>query len=453
MLKSTNPYTNKLIKAYAEHTDQQVLDKLQCASAAYKDWSAANIEIRTSLLASLADNIEASKMDFAREITHEMGKPITESIAEIEKCIGLCRHYAINTVKYLEASSIETEAKTTKVIFEPLGVLFAIMPWNFPWWQVLRFAVPAVACGNTIIIKHAPNVSGAALSIEKVFIDSGFPEGVLSCLLMKAERSEFVIENPIIKGVTLTGSESAGKAVGALAGKHLKKVVLELGGSDPFIVFEDAHLETCCAVGNKSRMLNAGQVCIAAKRFIVHESLFESFVQKQLDIIKLLVAGDPMHPATQLGPLARPDLIELIDNQVNDAISKGAILHCGGKINTTHPGFYEPTVLSNISDDMLVYHEETFGPVMTILTFNNEEDAVQLVNKSRFGLGASVWTNDENRISRLSRQLDAGSVFFNSMVKSDPRLPFGGIKNSGFGRELGEYGIKEFVNIKTIWVQ
>lgn len=453
MLKSVNPFTGKLIQKYQEHTDQQLTQKLETAHSAFQSWSITSIAFRTALLSQLAEKLEHSKMDFAGEITLEMGKPLIESIAEIDKCISLCRHFAAKAADYLMPYSVKTEASSTVVEFEPLGVLMAIMPWNFPWWQVLRFAIPAIVAGNTVVLKHAPNVCGTALNIEKVFIDSGFPEGIVSALLMRAERSEFVIKNVIIQGVTLTGSERAGKEVGALAGRHLKKAVLELGGSDPFIVFEDTNLFECCAVGNRARMLNAGQVCIAAKRFIVHASLFQSFIEMQKDLISKLVPGNPLDISTTIGPMARPDLLDAIDFQVNDAIKKGAMLNAGGKRNATYPAIYEPTILSNIHEEMLVFHEETFGPVMTIIPFENEDEAIQLANNSRFGLGASVWTMDHERMQRLSRRLQVGSVFFNSMVKSDPRLPFGGIKNSGFGRELGIEGIKEFVNTKTIWIQ
>lgn len=451
-LQSVNPYTMQLLATYPQHGSDEVAQILAKSNERFTLWSALPMANRRELSMNLAKQLENQKQQLATLITSEMGKPISESLAEIEKCAWLCRHYSLPDSALLPTEQIDTEAKSVELIYEPLGVLFAIMPWNFPFWQVLRFSIPTLVAGNTVVLKHAPNVNGCAKAIEDLFLNAGFPQNVFSVLRISAERSEEVIRNPIIKGVTLTGSENAGRAVAAMSGKYLKKVVLELGGSDAFILFEDADFMNSCTTGLNSRMLNSGQVCIAAKRFIVHESLYEQFIEFQIQALQQLHAGDPMNPETKLGPLARPDLVDNLENQVSKSVEMGAKIMCGGGRHPEQPNIFLPTLLTNVGKGMPVYDDETFGPVMVVIPFSNEEQAIAMANDSRFGLGCSIWTADIQRAKRLAPLIEAGAVFVNSLVKSDPRIPFGGIKNSGFGKELAHAGIKEFMNLKTMWI-
>lgn len=442
----------ELLATFPQHSSDEVEQILAKSNERFARWSALPMASRRALSMNLAKQLETQKQQLATLITSEMGKPIGESLAEIEKCVWLCRHYSLPNSALIPTEQIDTEAKSVELIFEPLGVLFAIMPWNFPFWQVLRFSIPSLVAGNTVVLKHAPNVNGCAKAIEDLFLDAGFPQSVFSVLHISAERAEEVIRSPIIKGVTLTGSEGAGRAVAALAGKHLKKVVLELGGSDAFILFEDADFLNSCTTGLSSRMLNSGQVCIAAKRFIVHESLYERFINFQVQALQQLHAGDPMNSETKLGPLARPDLVDNLENQVSKSVAMGATMVCGGNRHPQQPNIFLPTLLTNVGKGMPVYDDETFGPVMVVIPFSSEEQAIALANDSRFGLGCSLWTADIERAKRLAPLIEAGAVFVNSLVKSDPRIPFGGIKNSGFGKELAHAGIREFMNLKTIWI-
>ncbi len=452
VFQSVNPYTQELIASYPQHTPAEISQILTQSQQTFTLWSQKSSTTRRKLAFNLAELLEESKQSLAVLITSEMGKPISESLAEVEKCAWLCRHYSKEQPSQLATETVETEAKSVELVYEPLGVLFAIMPWNFPFWQVFRFAVPTIVAGNTVVLKHALNVSGCALAIEKLFTTAGFPNGVFNSLILSSSRTEEVISNPIIKGVTLTGSEKAGRAVASLAGKYLKKVVLELGGSDAFVVFEDADFLNSCSTALLSRTLNSGQVCIAAKRFIVHESVFDRFIAFQTEALKQLTVGDPTDFATKLGPLARPDLVDTLDNQVNKSIELGAKLLCGGKRHPQYKNTYLPSLLTNVCKGMPVYDEETFGPVMVVIPFSSEKQAIELANDSSFGLGCSIWTLDLERAYRCAAQIEAGAVFINSLVKSDPRVPFGGIKNSGFGKELAHAGIKEFMNLKTIWI-
>ena len=450
-LKSLNPFTGEMIGSYGQYTTDLLEDMIQAAHSTFKLWSRNEHQSRCLLIEKLGEELEINKQRLAALITSEMGKPLKESLAEIEKCAWLCKHYSKPESSILEDEIINSGAGSLRLAYEPLGVLFAIMPWNFPFWQVFRFAVPSIAAGNTVMLKHAPNVTGCALEIAELFLKVGFPKGVMSAIIIQAERSELIIAHPLVRGVTLTGSEKAGRAVAGLAGKHLKKVVLELGGSDPFIVFDDANLQNSCTVGVTSRMMNAGQVCIAAKRFIVQQSVFDAFLRFQATALQSMRIGDPMDLNTELGPMARPDLVENIEHQVNRSIEMGAQLVCGGKRSELHPDIYLPTLLTNVSKGMPVCDEETFGPVMIAIPFETEEEAVNLANDTRFGLGCSIWTENSERAERVASQIEAGAVFVNSLVKSDPRVPFGGVKNSGFGRELAQAGIKEFMNLKTKW--
>ncbi len=450
-LKSLNPFTGEMIGSYAQHTTAELEDVIQAAHSTFKMWSQNDHQTRCLFIEKLGAELEKNKHRLASLITGEMGKPLKESLAEIEKCAWLCRHYSMPESSILEDEIIAAGTGSLRLSYEPLGVLFAIMPWNFPFWQVFRFAVPAIVAGNTVLLKHAPNVTACALEIAELFANAGFPKGVMSALIIEAERSEAVIAHTLVRGVTLTGSEKAGRAVAGLAGKHLKKVVLELGGSDPFIVFDDANLQNSCTVGVTSRMMNAGQVCIAAKRFIVQKSAFEAFLRFQTSALQSIRIGDPTDLNTEIGPMARPDLVENIEQQVNRSIEMGAQLVCGGKRSELHPDIYLPTLLINVSKGMPVCDEETFGPVMIAIPFETEEEAIRLANDTRFGLGCSIWTKNSERAERVASQIEAGAVFVNSLVKSDPRVPFGGVKNSGFGRELAQAGIKEFMNLKTKW--
>lgn len=420
---------------------------LQKASNAFLIWKTKNLFERLVFLPKLATILLENKEGYAKVITNEMHKPISQSIAEIEKCALLCNYYYENADSFLATKYIKTEASESYVTYEPLGVILGVMPWNFPFWQVFRFAVPTLIAGNTVVVKHASNVSKSAELIEKLFEKAGFPKGCYQNLSISSQEVAAVIANPIIKAVSLTGSEQAGIAVATEAGKQLKKCVLELGGNNAFIILEDANLDKAVATAVNARMQNAGQSCIAAKRFLVHENIAKEFVDKFKVALQNLKTGNPLDKETQIGSLARVDLAEELEKQVQQSIQMGAQLIIGGKRENA---FYEPTILTNVTIQMPVFHEETFGPVAAITTFKTIEEAIVLSNESQFGLGVSIFTTDIDFIKTKISAFKEGAVFINEMVKSDPRLPFGGIKKSGYGRELSEEGIKEFVNIKTI---
>jgi succinate-semialdehyde dehydrogenase / glutarate-semialdehyde dehydrogenase len=451
-MKSINPYSGQVIAEYKPHSMGQAESIIAAMDAAYRSWRKLSPDERCKLVAAMGRELEAQKEALAQLITNEMGKPLRESIAEIEKCALLCNHHSQPESAVLQPTTVKTEAQETYISYEPLGTIFAIMPWNFPFWQVMRFAIPNLMAGNTALLKHAPNVNGCALAIEKLFLEAGFPENVFRAIMIQHEDVEAVIANKYIKGVTLTGSGRAGKAVASLAGKHLKKSVLELGGSDPFIVFADADIGNTCLAGMRSRLMNAGQVCISAKRFLVEASVMDEFINETLSLMQNLKLGDPMDLQTDIGPMARPDLVDQIEKQLYESIRMGAKLLLGGKRHPNHPLIFEPTLITHITDDMPVIKEETFGPISVVIPFETTDEAIQLANNSHFGLAASVWTNDLEKAKYVAAQLEVGGVFVNSMTKSDPRLPFGGIKNSGYGRELSTFGIKEFMNIKTNWI-
>jgi succinate-semialdehyde dehydrogenase/glutarate-semialdehyde dehydrogenase len=386
-------------------------------------------------------------------MTEEMGKTIVSAEAEVVKCAWVCDHYAENGAAWLAPERIKTDASDSFVRFDPLGPVLAVMPWNFPFWQVFRFAAPALMAGNVALLKHASNVPGCALAIEQIFLEAGAPEGVFTTLLTGNKAVEQVLESPIVQAVTLTGSDPAGRAVAAKAGSLLKKTVLELGGSDPFIVLADADPEEAAKEAAKARCINNGQSCIAAKRFIVQEPLADRFEQAMTREMAALKVGDPMDRATDVGPLAREDLLHDLDRQVKETVAKGARLLTGGERLPGRGYYYAPTVLARVEPGMVAFDEETFGPVAAITRAKSVEHAVELANRSKFGLGASLWTKDLDRARELARQIEAGAVFANGMVKSDPRLPFGGIKTSGYGRELSHYGLREFVNVKSVWIR
>ena len=422
-------------------------NKLELSRDTQAIWQKETLEHRISYLQKLAKTLSENKQQYAECITNEMHKPITQAIAEVEKCALLCTYYYENATQFLATKHIKTDASESFVTYEPLGIVLGVMPWNFPFWQVFRFAVPSLTSGNTVVIKHASNVPKSAKLIQTIFEDAGFPKGCYQDLPIPSAEVAQIIANPMIKAVSLTGSEQAGIAVATEAGKHLKKCVLELGGNNAFIVLEDANLEKTVEIEVNARMQNAGQSCIASKRFLIHENIEEAFVSQLKTAVQKLKTGNPLDKTTEIGALAREDLAEELEIQVRKSIEMGAKLVCGGKRTES---FYEPTILSNVSVKMPVFKEETFGPVVAITTFKTLEEAIELSNTSEFGLGVSVFTQDIETIKKHISSFNEGAVFINEMVKSDPRLPFGGVKKSGYGRELSEDGIREFVNVKTV---
>ncbi len=450
-MKSVNPFTGKVIAEYKEQTPGQASHIISETHKAYLNWKVLSCDERGRLIKKMSLLLRKRKEEYATLITSEMGKIISESRAEVEKCAWLCEYYADHAEKMLQTEIFETDGSKSYVRFDPVGVIYAIMPWNFPFWQVLRFAVPTIMAGNTVVLKHAPNVTGCSLAIERLFTDADFPESVFRSLIIPVDLSEGVIANPLVQGVTITGSQRAGRVVASQAGKYLKKSVMELGGSDPYIVLKDAEINNACKTGMCSRMMNAGQVCISAKRFIVEETIFEEFVENQKMLLENMILGNPMEEDTDMGPMARPDLLEQIERQVNESVKMGAKLITGGK--RINDNFYTPTLLTNAKKGMPVYDEETFGPVSVVIPAKDTGDAVRIANDTAYGLGASIWTQNIELAEKMAAQLDAGAVFINGMTKSDPRLPFGGTKQSGYGRELSYFGIREFVNIKTVWVK
>lgn len=452
-MKSINPSNNQLIREYPEMTPFEVNDIIDKNYAAYQQWKASSFDARREKMLLAGEILRNRREEFARLITLEMGKRIAESRLEIDKCAWVCEYYAAQAEFMLSDELIESDAAKSMAVFQPIGPVLAIMPWNFPFWQVFRFASPALMAGNSALLKHASNVQGCALAIESVFEEAGFPENLFRVLVVQSSDIEHVIANDKIKAVTLTGSDSAGRQVASLAGKYLKKTVLELGGSDPFIVCADADIEETAKQAAASRMICSGQSCISAKRFIVVKEVAEEFTVQMKKSMEAYKPGNPLDDITTLAPLARPDLVAEIDKQVKESVRLGANIVTGGKAVKNEGNYYEPSILTNVTPDMPVYHQETFGPVAAIITVDNEHEAVMHANNSMFGLGASIWTKNRERGEKIAGKIDAGAVFINGIVKSDPRLPFGGIKNSGYGRELSAYGIKEFVNIKTVWIK
>lgn len=449
-IQAINPATNEVIYSFENLSDEGLQLKLKRSAEAFESWQYSEFDERKKLMRNLADKLEERKEELAKIITLEMGKPILQSIAEVLKCARACRYYADHAQKFLDEISISTDHKKSLVHYEPLGTIFIIMPWNFPFWQVFRCAVPAIMAGNTILLKHAENVPQCGEVIEKLFLESGFPDGVFFNLQIDHEQAAKVIEFDGVQGVSLTGSDRAGKSVAQNAGKNLKRTVLELGGSDPFIVLADADIEKAAEIGVKARMQNTGQSCIAAKRFIVEEKIATRFIDEFVKRVNNLKTGDPTKEETEIGPMARMDLMENLDIQVQKSVEKGAKVLTGGKRADISGAYYQPTVLTDIPKDSPAYNEELFGPVASVFVVKDEEEAIKIANDTVFGLGAAIWTKDTDKALKLSRKIKSGSVFINSMVASDPHLPFGGIKKSGYGRELAEVGIHEFVNIKTV---
>ncbi len=453
-LQSMNPTTNDLIQEYEEHSDRELQHTLEVAHNAFGVWKRTSFAERAVHLKAAAAILRRRKDEEARLMALEMGKPIAQGVAEAEKCAWVCEYYADHAETFLADEPIATDASKSFVTFQPLGVLLAIMPWNFPFWQVFRAAAPALMAGNAVVLKHASNVTGCALEIERLLREAGLPPGLFAALRLSSSRVRSLIEHPHVNAVTITGSTAAGKAVAAQAGAALKKTVLELGGSDPYIVLEDANLDEAVATCVASRLINNGQSCIAAKRFIIVESLKQRFEEMFVERMNAQKLGDPLDPAVTVGPLARNDLRDELHQQVKRSVEKGARLLCGGEIPDRRGAFYPPTVLTEVKKGMPAYDQELFGPVAAIISARDEAEAIRIANDSVFGLGAAVFTSDVKKGERIAAQeLEAGSCFVNAFVRSDPRLPFGGIKESGYGRELAAFGIREFVNIKTVWVK
>lgn len=452
-MTAINPANGETIKTYQTLADDEVHGVIDSCEESYQSWRKTTFEYRAGLMKKAAQVLRDNVEEYARLMTLEMGKPIKDGRAEVQKCAWVCDYYAENAEAFLTPEEVGTDASRSFVSFQPIGIVLAVMPWNFPFWQVLRFAAPALMAGNVGILKHASNVPGCALAIEEVFRAAGFPDDVFRTLLIGSKQVGPVIENPLVKAVTLTGSTPAGKAVARKAGEMLKKTVLELGGSDPYIILEDADLEEAVNTCVFSRLINSGQSCISAKRFIVVEKVLDDFETMYVEKMKTMKMGDPLDEENVVGPQAREDLRDELHEQVIKSIEKGACLKLGGKIPGGKGAFYPPTVLTDVKKGMPAYDEELFGPVAAIIPVKDEEEAIRVANDSIFGLGAAVFTKDIEKGTRLAEtEVQAGCCFVNTFVRSDPRLPFGGIKESGYGRELSHFGIKEFVNIKTVYV-
>lgn len=453
-MKSINPFTNKIIDTYKSHSDSEVKRIVKEVDQAFQSWKTTSFQERKNYLLKLEAQLLKEQEELADLMVAEMGKVKREALGEIKKCAWVCRYYAENGAGFLQNETIKTESSESYVSFQPIGTVLAVMPWNFPFWQVFRFLAPALMAGNTGVLKHASNVQGVSLAIEKLVENAGLPKNVFRSLLIEGKSVKAVIENPKIKAVTLTGSTPAGKSVAQTAGSVLKKTVLELGGSDPYLILPDAHIEEAAKRCVSARLLNAGQSCIGAKRFIVHEQVYNAFRDAFVGLMEAAKYGDPMDDANSIGPMARIDLRDELHGQVGGSVVKGAKILCGGFIPDHEAAFYPPTVLEDVKPGMPAYEEELFGPVASLIKVSSEEEAVRIANDTIFGLGAAVFTSNIEKGKQLAEKgLQAGCVFVNDFVKSDPRLPFGGIKESGYGRELSVFGIREFVNIKTVVVK
>ena len=451
-IATVNPSTGLTVRTFKPISDSELDARLQCAAETYRRYRRTPLAERTRMLLRAAEILEAEKEKLGELMVLEMGKTLKAAVEEAVKCAWGCRYYAENAERFLADDVVETNASRSCVVYQPIGPILAVMPWNFPFWQVFRFAAPALAAGNVGLLKHASNVPQCALAIEDIFRRAGFPEGCFQTLLIDTDRVKVVIEDPRVAAVTLTGSTAAGSQVAAAAGKQIKKSVLELGGSDPFIVMPSADLQAAVRTAIRARMINNGQSCIAAKRFIVAESIADDFEHRLVAGIKSLVVGDPMDSATDVGPLANASQVKTLTDQVARSVDAGARLLIGGR-PIDRPGFYfAPGVLTDITRESPAYHDEIFGPIALLFRARDIEEAIGVANDSPFGLGASAWTQDERERDRFIADLEAGMVFINAMVASDPRLPFGGVKQSGYGRELSVQGIREFVNIKTVWI-
>jgi succinate-semialdehyde dehydrogenase/glutarate-semialdehyde dehydrogenase len=452
-IATIDPASGQTLKTFEQLTDEQVETRVQRAADTFREYRKTPFAERARKMLKAAEILEAEKNSLGRLMTLEMGKPLRAAVAEAAKCATACRYYAENAERFLADELVETSAKRSFIRYLPIGPVLAVMPWNFPFWQVIRFAAPALMAGNVGLLKHASNVPQCAIKIEEIFRTAGFPEGAFQTLLIGSHKVDALLADPRIVAATLTGSEQAGIQVGMGAAKRIKKVVLELGGSDPFIVMPSADLEAAVASAVEARIINNGQSCIAAKRFIVAESIAEAFGRKFVGRMEALVVGDPLDEKTELGPLATADAVVTLDADVHKTIEAGARLLTGGRPLPRPGNYYAPTVLTNIPKNSPAYQEEFFGPVASIFRVKDVDEAIRIANDSRFGLGASAWTQDDGERERFINELEAGMVFINKMVASDPRVPFGGVKQSGYGRELGVHGIREFTNIKTVWIQ
>ena len=446
---SNNPYTGEQVDSITPHTETEIQNILQSSDNQFYKWRETSFAERKQLVLNVASILIKNKHIYANKITKEIGKPISQSIVEVEKCAWLCEYYAENAEEHLKNETINTDAYKSYTTFEPLGIILAIMPWNYPFWQVFRFAIPTLMAGNVCLLKHASNVFGSALNIEEIFLQSRFPKYCFSTLLVGSSSIKSILENPLVKAVSLTGSGAAGSSVASIAGKNIKKSVLELGGNNALVVLNDCDIDKTVKTCVNARFLNTGQSCIAGKRLLVEENVSEEFIDKLILEVTNLKSGDPKDDSTYIGTLAREDLAIELENQVLDSIESGAILKLGGQ---RKGAYFSPTILTEVTSEMSVFKEETFGPVLAITTFKGIEEAIKLSNKSTFGLGVSIFSEDIEKIESYISKFDEGAVFVNELVKSDPRLPFGGIKESGFGRELGKDGILEFVNKKTVYI-
>jgi succinate-semialdehyde dehydrogenase/glutarate-semialdehyde dehydrogenase len=451
-MKTINPATGELIEEYETMSDEDLDKIVNDASEAQQEWREHSLYERGLLLRRAADILEERKSEFAEVMAREMGKPVGQGESESEKCAWVCNYYADNAKEFLKDEIIKSDADKSYVTFNPLGTVLAIMPWNFPFWQLFRFAAPALMAGNAAILKHAPNVTGCALAIENVMHEAGIPDDLFRTVIADVDQTQALIEHPNIAAVTLTGSTRAGKAVAAKAGSKLKKTVLELGGSDPYLILDDADIDHAAQTCVTSRLINSGQSCIAAKRYIVVKDNYEAFLKAVVERMRTQKVGDPFEPSTDIGPMAREDLRDQLHEQVQASIEAGAICKLGGEIPDRDGFFYPPTVLTYVSEGMPAYEEELFGPVASVIKVKDEREAIKVANDTKYGLGAAVFSEDLDRAERIAaEELEAGCCFVNEFVRSDPRLPFGGIKESGFGRELSHYGIREFVNVKTVY--
>ena len=449
-ITTINPTTGETLKTFQELTNEQIDAKLGLAASTFKAQRKTSFADRARAMTRAAEILDHEKQEFGKLMTIEMGKPIKAAISEAEKCAWVCRYYAENAERHLADQIVQTDAKQSYVRFQPLGPVLAVMPWNFPFWQVFRFAAPALMAGNVGLLKHASNVPQCALAIEEIFRRAGFPEGAFQTLLIGSSKVEDILNDPRVVAATLTGSEPAGSSVASVCGKNIKKTVLELGGSDPFIVMPSANLKEAISTAVKARTINNGQSCIAAKRFIVAAEIYDEFERGFVDQMKSLTVGDPLEEKTDIGPLATPQIVNDLEKQVLEAVAAKARVLTGGRRITRPGNFYEPTVLVDVDPATPLSCEEIFGPVAMLFRVKNIDEAIQLANATPFGLGSAAWTSNAGEQRRFIDELEAGAVFINGMVASDPRLPFGGVKHSGYGRELAEFGIREFVNIKSV---
>ena len=453
-LISINPSTGKIIKEFSELTEEDIASDIKKAGKSFSKWRITDLKHRSRLLNNVAEDLRSNCEKYSELMTEEMGKPIKEARSEIEKSAWVCNYYSENATKFLKPSIVETDASQSYITFLPLGIILGIMPWNFPFWQVFRFAAPTLMAGNVCLLKHASNVTRCSLAIESIFRNAGFPDGCFISLLIQNNRVGEIIDNPLVKAISLTGSTSAGKIIASKAGAVLKKTVLELGGSDPYIVLKDANLNEAVSACVTGRLINTGQSCIAAKRYIIEESISEAFQKKLILAMKKKLIGNPLDELNDLGPIARNDLRETLHHQVIKSIDAGAKCLLGGKMPSGSGFFYPITILADVKKGMVAYEEELFGPVACIIPVKNKTQAIKVANDTSFGLGAAIFTSDIDKGEKIARDfIEAGTIFVNDFVRSDPRLPFGGIKESGYGRELSKFGMKEFVNIKTVYIK